>query len=65
MRFCEYFHIVCEVNLIKKEGKKWVLYNKEGTKVLGKHSTRGDAKRQEAAINISKAREAGHNIPKK
>lgn len=51
--------------MIKKEGRKYVLYNKAGTKVLGRHSSRGDAKRQEAAINISKARAAGHHIPKK
>lgn len=51
--------------MIKKEGKQFVLYSKDGSKVLGKHSSRGDAKRQEAAINISKARAAGHKIPKK
>ena len=51
--------------MIKKEGNKFVLYTKDGSKVLGKHATRGDAKRQEIAINISKARKAGHKIPKK
>ena len=51
--------------MVRKEGRKFVLYNKKGTKVLGRHNTRQDAKAQEAAINISKARKAGHNIPKK
>lgn len=54
-----------ENSVIKKEGNKFVLYTKDGSKVLGKHATRGDAKRQEIAINISKARKAGHKIPKK
>ncbi len=40
--------------MIKKEGKKWILYTKDGSRILGKHSSRGDAKRQEAAIEISK-----------
>lgn len=51
--------------MIKKEGKKYVLYSKDGKKKLGSHASRGDAKRQEAAINISKARAAGHHIAKK
>lgn len=51
--------------MIKKEGKQYVLYTSDGKKVLGRHATRADAKRQEAAINISKARAAGHRIPKK
>ena len=52
--------------MIKHEGRHWILYSSDGKKKLGTHSSRGDAKRQEMAINISKAREAGHqNIPKK
>ena len=42
--------------VIKKEGSKWVLYNKKGTKKLGTHSTKKEAEAQEAAINISKAK---------
>jgi hypothetical protein len=51
--------------MIKKEGKKFVLYSSDGSKKLGSHSSRGDAKRQEMAIQISKARKAGHKIPEK
>ena len=50
--------------MIKKVGKKWYLYNHDGTKILGRHTSRADAESQEAAINISKARKAGHRIPK-
>lgn len=41
--------------VIKKEGSKWVLYSKKG-KVLGKHDTKESAKKQEAAIQISKSK---------
>lgn len=40
--------------MIKKEKGKFVLYSKDGSKKLGSHPTRGDAKRQEMAIEISK-----------
>ena len=49
---------------IRHEGNKWILYDSTGKKVLGTHKTEADAKAQEAAINISKARKAGHKIPK-
>jgi hypothetical protein len=42
-----------------------VLYSKDGSQVLGRHRTRKEAEAQEAAINIAKARKAGHRIPKK
>ena len=51
--------------MIKKSGKKWVLYNHDGTKILGHHPTKASALRQERAITISKARAAGHRIPKR
>ena len=51
--------------MIKKRGKKWVLVSKKSGKVLGTHPTKTAAEKQEAAINISKARAAGHRIPKK
>ena len=51
--------------MIKKEGRKWVLYTHDGEKVLGTHETKKEAEAQEVAINISKARAAGHRIPKK
>ncbi len=40
--------------MIKHEGKKWILYTKDGKTVLGSHSSRGDAKKQEMAIEIAK-----------
>jgi len=39
---------------IHKEGNQWVLYTKDGSRVLGKHSTKEEAKKQEIAIEISK-----------
>lgn len=51
--------------MIEKEGNQYILKSKTGGKVLGKHSSRAAAKRQEAAIKLSKARRAGHKIPKK
>lgn len=42
---------------------KWVLLSHEG-KVLGTHKSKQKAKAQEFAINIAKARRAGHRIPR-
>jgi phage I-like protein len=52
--------------MIKHEGGKFVLYTKDGSKKIpgGEHATEAEAKKHEAAINISKARDAGHKIPK-
>ena len=41
---------------IKKEGSTYVVTNKAGTKVLGRHNTRDEALKQLAAIEISKYR---------
>jgi phage I-like protein len=49
--------------VIKHEGDKWNLYDSEGKKLLGSHESKKDAEKQESAINISKARKAGHRIP--
>ena len=49
--------------MIKRVGTKWVLYDSKGQRVLGRHDTREEALRQERAINLSKARRAGHHIP--
>lgn len=51
--------------MITKKGPGYVLKSKDGSKTLGKHATKAEAQAQEAAINISKARKAGHVIPKK
>lgn len=50
--------------VIRKKGKKHVLYDSSGKKVLGTHDTPEGAQAQERAINISKARKKGHKIPK-
>ena len=49
---------------IRKQGSDYVLKSKSTGKTLGKHATKAGAERQERAINISKARKAGYNIPK-
>lgn len=51
--------------MIKKVGKKWYLYSHDGKKILGRHPTKAGCKRQEAAVNLSKARAAGHRIPRR
>ena len=49
--------------MIRKKGNKYALYSHEG-KLLGTHPSREAAESQESAINISKARKAGHKVPK-
>jgi len=39
---------------IRHEGKKWVLYDSAGKKVLGRHDSKASAERQERAIQASK-----------
>ena len=51
--------------MIKKHGGNYVLYTQDGQHILGRHKTEADAKRQEAAINISKARQNGVQVPKR
>jgi hypothetical protein len=51
--------------MIKKKGKKWYLYDSKGKKILGRHPSKAAAMHQEAAVNISKARAAGHRIPRR
>lgn len=50
--------------MIAKLGRKWILFSKDGKKILGTHPTRRAAEAQEHAINIAKARRAGHRIPR-
>ena len=40
--------------MIHKEGPNWVLYTRDGSRVLGKHKNREGAARQEQAIMASK-----------
>lgn len=51
--------------VISKEGGRFVLRSRGSGRVLGRHSTRAAANRQDTAINIFKARAKGHRIPKK
>jgi len=55
--------------MIKKEKRNgkdvWVLYSKDGSKLLGVHPSKAAAIKQDYAVRISKARAAGHKIPKK
>jgi len=44
---------------VRKVGRSWVLYTKDGSKVLGRHTSREGALAQERAIYASKARYAG------
>lgn len=49
--------------MIEKIKSKWILFSHQG-KVLGVHQTKHAAKTQEYAIQIAKARRAGHRIPR-
>lgn len=40
--------------MIRKDGDKWVLYTKDGSRVLGRHSSHAKALAQERAIEIAK-----------
>jgi hypothetical protein len=51
--------------MIVKRGKQWCLLSKSSGRTLGCHPSRAQALAQEKAIQISKARAAGHFIPKK
>ena len=42
---------------------KYILFSKDGKKILGKHKTLAGAKAQETAIDLSKARAAGDKVP--
>lgn len=49
------FHSMEISEMIKKEGNKYNVYTKSGSKKLGSHNTKEDAKKQLAAIEINKA----------
>lgn len=50
-------------DVIEEQGGKFVLLSHEGKK-LGEHPTKAAAEQQENAVNIAKARAAGHRIPR-
>ena len=52
------------LEVIKKVGKKYVLYPKKGGKRLGTHSSRAAAERQEKAIKASKYSNEGNDPAK-
>ncbi len=49
--------------MIVKMGNEWILLDRNGERILGRHATQEDALRQERAIQIAKARRRGHVIP--
>lgn len=50
--------------VVRRKGGKYRLVSGSG-RVLGTHPSKKKAKRQERAIQISKARKAGHKIPRR
>ena len=42
--------------MVKRVNGRWILYTKNGKRILGRHTTRAQAEAQEAAININKAK---------
>jgi REP element-mobilizing transposase RayT len=48
--------------MIRHVGEKWILYTSDCSRILGTHDSKADAEKQEAAVNIAKAR---HKIPRK
>ena len=40
--------------MIRKEGSKWILYTKDGSRVLGRHRTKAEAEAQERAVRARK-----------
>jgi hypothetical protein len=49
--------------MIEKRGRRFVLKSKTSGRTLGTHPTKAAAEAQETAINMSKARAAGHRMP--
>lgn len=49
--------------MIRKEGKKTILYSSDGKRKLGEHSSKKAAIAQEVAIKYSQARAAGKKKP--
>lgn len=49
--------------MIQYRNKKWLLWDKAGTKILGRHPSKQAAEAQETAIALSKARANGDDVP--
>lgn len=49
--------------IVPLSSRKYALVSPHSGRVLGTHRSAASAKRQERAINIAKARAAGHFIP--
>lgn len=48
--------------MIRQEGTEWLLYNKDGSRILGRHKSKEDAMAQERAIHINKRAEMLNDI---
>jgi hypothetical protein len=53
------------IQMIKRIGDLWILFDSDGRRVLGKHKTKKEAEKQESAINIAKAIKTRHRKKKK
>lgn len=42
--------------MLKREEDKWVLYTRDGSRILGRHNSYNKAKAQERAIQYNKLR---------
>lgn len=51
--------------MIRKEHGQYVVKDSTGKRILGKHKRLAQALAQLAAIEISKKRRAGHEVPRK
>ena len=49
--------------IVRISPREYALISPSSGRILGRHRSVASAKRQERAINIAKARAAGHNIP--
>jgi hypothetical protein len=51
------------IPVTRNKKRRYVLVSKKTGRVLGTHKTMAEAKAQEHAISMSKARAAGHRLP--
>lgn len=50
--------------IVRNANDEWELWTRDGKRLLGTHRTKHEAVSQERAIDIAKARRAGHRIPR-
>jgi hypothetical protein len=51
------------IPIVHKGRRRYALVSKKTGRVLGTHKTLAEAKAQEHAVNMSKARAAGYRLP--